>query len=109
VVILSHLTLLTGDKDMANSLDAAVAAGVITEEAAFCGLLPADVAKLAEAGFASEFVLVRFRNAQRDGRAVLSISTLAYANTLGRFPQYAETAVDGFDYSDVRDVLGVAK
>lgn len=80
---------------MAHSLDAAVAAGVITGEAAFCGLSPADVAQVA-AFDASTKVLVRLR-VGRDSRVVMTVGD--FLRDVNRSRSFSD---------DVRDVLAVS-
>ncbi len=55
---------------MANSLDAAVEAGTISAEAAFCGMQPSDIETLIADGYGGLQVLVRGHY----GREVLSAS-----------------------------------
>jgi hypothetical protein len=86
---------------MQNSLSSAVAAGIIAEEAAFCGLSPADVNALVDAGFGSLEVVVRVRSARGDGRGRLSLDNL---DRLG--PN--ETIVVGglpWAYGEIRDIM----
>jgi hypothetical protein len=55
---------------MANSLDAAVEAGTISAEAAFCGMQPSDIETLIADGYGGLQLLVR----GHCGREVLSAS-----------------------------------
>lgn len=88
---------------MSHSLDAAVAAGILTDEAAFCGLSEANVAAVAAFDPAAQ-VLVRFRSAYADARYVMTAAEFVYAlghkSGHGAFAQPVE---------DIRDVLAVAK
>jgi hypothetical protein len=59
-----------------HSLAHAVDDGTVTEEAAFCGLTPADVDSLVTR-FPGATVLVRFRSRSADGRAVLIVRDFA--------------------------------
>lgn len=54
-----------------HSLTGAVSAGIISEEAAFCGLASSDLAALAAQDPTAK-VLVRFRSTSADGRMVMS-------------------------------------
>lgn len=81
---------------MSHSLDAAVAAGILTDEAAFCGLSEANVRAVAAFNPATP-LLVRLR-AGRESRIVLSAEE--FLSDVKRFASFA---------ADVRDVLAVAK
>lgn len=85
-----------------HSLSEAVKAGVITEEAAFCGLQPKDIANLEREGFARQAVLIRFRGAAGDGRGCFSV----YDTNTDHFDFVTD---DGRTWSakDIRDITAV--
>jgi hypothetical protein len=58
---------------MRHSLSAAVAAGAISDEAAFGGMQPQDVTNLRAAGFGQSLIVVRFQT----GRTVLTVDAFA--------------------------------
>jgi hypothetical protein len=78
---------------MANSLDAAVKAGVVTAEAAFCGLTDKDVERLVAAGHGNALVLIRAGRSRSVVTADIVAKMVAIVEGAG-------------DY--VRDVTGVA-
>lgn len=88
-----------------HSLSEAVADGVVTEKAAFCGLSKEDVQSLAISHPKAK-VLVRFRSPHGDNRKVMS------ADGVVAFGKNAENAyiIDGitYRYSDIRDIMAVA-
>ena len=87
---------------MNHSLSAAVAAGVITEEAAFCGLFPADLQALAFAAPLAK-VLIRFRSSTLgDGRHVTT------AKSAHSFTLTGHGIGTDFPPQAIRDITAVA-
>jgi hypothetical protein len=58
---------------MAHSLDAAQAIGVISKEATFVGLQKTDIARLFDAGYCDQPLLIRIRSANGDSRLVQNV------------------------------------
>lgn len=85
-----------------HSLRAAVSAGIISEEAAFCGLQDRHIAAIA-AFDPSLDVLVRFRSKDGDGRAHSTVGELVCQ------PDNGEQLFGGWSFDDIRDITAVAR
>jgi hypothetical protein len=87
-----------------HSLAPAVSDGTISAERAFCGLDPDDTERLME-HHAVLHVLVRFRSARADGRAVLTVRDL-HTWEHENVPRLIDDI--RWNVIDIRDVLALA-
>ena len=87
-----------------HTLANAVADGTITDYAAFCGLMPDDIDRLAMK-YADARILVRLRTKRGDASTVMSVGEFI------RWRERDDTIIANlrlWNYSDIRDVFPVA-